>query len=161
VGAGEIGEKTAKAFQSRGASALTVSSRTLDRAADLAQGFGGAALSLENVPHQLFEYDVVVCSTAAPSAIITTADVVRAMKKRRAQPLFFIDLAMPRDVEAAVAKEDNVFVYNLDDLARIANENRAAREVAVLRARDILREKSEALWHQVAPGLDRDEPINH
>ena len=149
VGAGEIGEKTAKAFQSRGAASLTVASRTLERAMELAQTFGAAALPIEHVAAKLGEFDVVVASTAAPSAIITVADTAAAMKKRRAQPLFFIDLALPRDVEPGVAKLENVFVYNLDDLAKIAEENRAAREVEVARARLILKEKAEALWNQL------------
>ncbi|HEU5079575.1 MAG TPA: glutamyl-tRNA reductase [Opitutaceae bacterium] len=149
LGAGEIGEKTAKAFQSRGAAGLTVSSRTLERAMGLAREFGAAALPFEHVANRLSDYDVVVCSTSAPHAVITAGDVSAAMKKRRAQPLFFIDLALPRDVDPAVANLENVFIYNLDDLARIAEENRAARENEVRRAREILKEKSEALWKQI------------
>lgn len=153
LGAGDIGEKTAKAFQSRGAATLTVSSRTLERAMELARTFEGAALPFEVMPQHLPDYDVVVCSTSAPHAVVTEADVSAAMKKRRVQPLFFIDLALPRDVEAAVASLENVFVYNLDDLARIADENRAARELEVKRAREILTEKTEGLWKQLGYGL--------
>ncbi|PTY03166.1 glutamyl-tRNA reductase [Opitutaceae bacterium EW11] len=153
LGAGDIGEKTAKAFQSRGAATLTVSSRTLERAMELARTFNGAALPFEVMPQHLADYDVVVCSTSAPHAVVTTADTSVAMKKRRAQPLFFIDLALPRDVETEVAGIENVFVYNLDDLARIAEENRAAREAEVKKAREILSEKAEALWKQLGYGL--------
>lgn len=153
VGAGDIGEKTAKAFQSRGAASLTVSSRTLERAVELAQTYGALAIPFENVPHYLSEYDVVVCSTAAPAAVVTESDAQAAMKKRRAQPLFFIDLAMPRDVDPAVRSIDNVFVYNLDDLAKIAEENRAARELEVAQARQIVRDKVDALWSQLGSGL--------
>jgi len=101
------------------------------------------------VPHHLFEYDIVVCSTAAPSAVVRAQDASVAMKKRRAQPLFFIDLAMPRDVEPAVGALENVFVYNLDDLARIAEENRLAREAEVAKAKVLLRDRTAALWKQV------------
>jgi glutamyl-tRNA reductase len=153
VGAGDIGEKTAKAFQSRGAQSLTVASRTMERAMQLAQTLGAAALPFERVPQQLAEFDVVVCSTAAPHAVITAQDAAAAMKKRRTSPLFFIDLAMPRDVEPAVASLQNVFVYNLDDLAKIAEENRAAREAEVSKAMEILREKAEALWRQVGDSM--------
>lgn len=158
LGAGDIGEKTAKAFQSRGAASLTVSSRTIERAMELARTYDGSALPFENVPHHLSDYDIVVCSTAAPNAVITGADVSAALKKRRAQPLFFIDLALPRDVEPAVSHLQNVFVYNLDDLARIADENRSARETEVKRAREIVREKSEGLWKQVCDGLKFTPP---
>ncbi len=150
VGAGEISKKTAKAFQSRGAGALTVSSRTLERAMALARDLGATALPFEHVAAHLSDYDIVVCSTAAPGAVITRADADAAMRKRRSQPLFFIDLALPRDVEPSVAGIENVFIYNLDDLARIAEKNRAAREGEVARAREILREKSALLWTQIS-----------
>jgi glutamyl-tRNA reductase len=71
------------------------------------------------------------------------------MRKRPASPLFFIDLALPRDVEPTVATLDNVFLYNLDDLAKIAEENRAARAVELVKARAIVAEKADALWRQV------------
>ncbi len=150
LGAGDIGEKTARAFQSRGAGSLTVASRTMERAMEFAKTFDGAAIPFEFAPQHLADYDIVVCSTSAPQAIIARADVQAAMKKRRAQPLFFIDLALPRDVAPDVASLQNVFVYNLDDLARIAAENLAAREAEVSKARAIVREKADALWKQIA-----------
>lgn len=153
LGAGDIGEKTAKAFQSRGAAGLTVASRTMGRAMELAQSLGAVALPFDQVPQRLSDYDIVVCSTAAPHAVVTEMDTGAAMKRRRAQPLFFIDLALPRDVEPSVRNLENVFVYNLDDLAKIAEENRAAREVEVTRARQIVRSKVEALWPQLDGGL--------
>ncbi len=149
LGAGEIGEKTAKAFRSRGAVSLTVASRHIERAVELAQAFDARALPFEHVPHHLFEYDIVVCSTAAPAAVVKAQDTALAMKKRRAQPLFFIDLAIPRDVEPAVGELENVFVYNLDDLARIAEENRVARAAEVSKAKALLRDRSASLWKQV------------
>ncbi len=151
VGAGEIGEKTGKAFQSRGAGSLTIASRTLGRAMELATTFGATALPFEHVSGHLAQYDIVVCSTAAPHAVIRTDEVVAAMRKRPAQPLFFIDLAMPRDVEPDIAKLTNVFLYNLDDLAKIAEENRAARAAKVDHARSIISGKAEQLWRQVEP----------
>lgn len=150
LGAGEIGEKTAKAFQSRGAGSLTVSSRTLARAMELATAFGEAALPFEHVPAHLAQFDIVVCSTSAPHAVIHVADVVAAMQKRPAQPLFFIDLALPRDVEPAVAELTNVFLYNLDDLAKIAEENLAARTAKVAQARELIAAKTNQLWSQVS-----------
>ena len=151
VGAGDIGEKTAKAFQSRGAGSLTVASRTLGRAMELATTFGATALPFEHVAVHLGQYDIVVCSTAAPHAVIRHDDVVAGMRKRPALPLFFIDLALPRDVEPAVAEFANVFLYNLDDLAKITEENRAARAAKVDHARLIISGKAEQLWRQVEP----------
>ncbi|RRJ98268.1 glutamyl-tRNA reductase [Opitutaceae bacterium TAV4] len=153
LGAGEIGEKTARAFQSRGAASLTVSSRTLGHAMELATALDATAMPFEHFTHHLERFDIVVCATSAPDAVVTAPSVSAAMRARPAQPLFFIDLAMPRDVEAAVARQENVFVYNLDDLARIAEANRAAREAEVTRAHALATERAAALWRQVGPLL--------
>jgi glutamyl-tRNA reductase len=149
LGAGEVGEKTAKAFQSRGAAALTVSNRTAERAMELARALDATALPFEHFPHHLETFDIVVSATAAPSAIIRSDIVEAAMRKRRARPLFFIDLALPRDIAAEVADLENVFLYNLDDLAKIAAQNLAARESEVARARLMIAEKADALWRQL------------
>jgi glutamyl-tRNA reductase len=154
LGAGEIGEKTARAFQSRGAAALTVASRRFERAMELATALGASAMPWEQREARLAEFDIVVCATSAPDIVVTLPATKAAMHKRPAQPLFFIDLALPRDVDAAVSNIDNVFLYNLDDLARIAEENRAAREAEIAKCRAIVTEKSEALWRQVAPQIE-------
>jgi glutamyl-tRNA reductase len=150
LGAGDIGEKTAKAFQSRGSRAVTVASRTLSRAMELATEFGAVAMPFEQLAQRLPEFDIVVCSTAAPHAVVTHAAVSAALRHRPSQPLFFIDLALPRDVEPNVASLDNAFVYNLDDLARIAERNRAAREAEVAKARSIIQQRADAIWTSVA-----------
>ena len=87
--------------------------------------------------------------------MVSAAAVATAMKHRSAQPLFFIDLAMPRDVDPAVTALDNAYLYNLDDLAKIAEENRRAREAEGVQARAILAEKSATLWRAVADRLGR------
>jgi len=150
LGAGDIGEKTAKAFQSRGAASLTVASRNLERAMELATTFGASALPFDQREARLAEFDVVVGSTAAPETVISVGAAAAALKKRPARPLFFIDLALPRDIEAGVADLENVFLYNLDDLAKIAESHRVARLAEVERARAMLTEKSAALWQQVS-----------
>ncbi len=154
LGAGEIGEKTAKAFQSRGAAALTVASRRFERAMDLATALGASAMPFEQRDARLGEFDIVVCATSAPEIIVSHATVRAAMHRRPARPLFFIDQALPRDVEPTVADIDNVFLYNLDDLARIAEENRVAREAELAKCRAIVTEKADALWRQVAPQVE-------
>jgi glutamyl-tRNA reductase len=156
LGAGEIGEKTAKAFQSRGASGLTVASRTLGRAMELADTLGALAMPFWLAPVKLGDFDIVVGSTAASEAVVTRAAAAAAIRRRPGRPLFFIDLALPRDIEPAVAELENVFLYNLDDLAKIADANRAAREVEVARARVVVAEKAEQLWRQIGPRLAAD-----
>ena len=149
LGTGEIGEGTARAFRSRGAAELAVAGRTPERAAEVA-----AALSAETVPFgdrdsSLAHYDIVVCSTAAPSAVLSAAAIAAAMRRRPARPLLVIDLALPRDVEASAADLQNVFLYNLDDLARIAERNRMAREAEIARCRAILAHRADGLWGHV------------
>lgn len=157
LGAGEIGEKTAKAFQSRGAARLTVASRTAERAMGLAAELGASALPWELVPTRLEDHDIIVGSTAASGAVVTAAHTATAMCARPAQPLFLIDLAMPRDFEPAAAELENVFLYNLDDLAKIAEENLRAREAEVERAKIITAEKADLLWRQIEPRLASGE----
>lgn len=151
LGAGDIGEKTAKAFQSRGAAALTVASRRFERAMELATTLGASAMPFEQREARLAEFDVVVCATSAPDLVVSLAATKAAMHRRSARPLFFIDQALPRDVDPAVAEIENVFLYNLDDLAKIAEENRAARAAEIVKCRAIVVEKAEALWRHVAP----------
>lgn len=158
LGAGDVGEKTARAFRSRGTSLLTVASRTLPRAMELASELDAVALPYEHVERHLGEFDIIVSATAAPHPVLTEAAIAAAMRQRPAQPLFLIDLALPRDIEPAAAARENVFLYNLDDLARIADENRAARESEVGKARAIVRDKTTALWRQVAAQLGAAAP---
>ncbi|MEO6873544.1 MAG: glutamyl-tRNA reductase [Opitutaceae bacterium] len=153
LGAGEIGEKTARAFQSRGAGSLTVSSRRLVGAMELANELGAFALPFWLMPVKLAEFDIVVCATSAPDIVVSLAAAQAAMRQRPARPLFFIDLALPRDVDAAAAKLQNVFLYNLDDLAKIADENRSAREAEIGKCRELLATRTTALWAQIEPRL--------
>ncbi len=154
LGAGEIGEKTARAFKSRGAGRMTVASRRLEHAQELAGGLSAEAVPFERVGDVLSESDIAVCSTAAPEPVITRAMAVSAIRRRSARPLFLVDLAMPRNIAPEIAGLDNVFLYNLDDLARIAGENLALREAELHRVRMLLAEKAAALWRQVEPRLD-------
>jgi glutamyl-tRNA reductase len=116
---------------------------------ELATALSASAMPFEQTNTRLSEFDVVVCATSAPEAVVSLADAASAIRKRPARPLFFIDLALPRDVEPTVAQLDNVFLYNLDDLATIAEENRAARVTELVKARAIVAEKADLLWKQV------------
>jgi glutamyl-tRNA reductase len=158
LGAGEIGEKTAKAFQSRGAGSLTVASRRLERAMELATSLKASALPFEQREDRLWEFDVIVGSTSAPGTVVSRDAVKAAMHRRPARPLFLIDLALPRDVDPQVAELQNVFLYNLDDLAKIAEENRVAREAETTKCRTLLAERAEALWRHISPRLDPIAP---
>jgi glutamyl-tRNA reductase len=154
VGAGEIGLKTVQAFQSRGTTSITVASRTLARAEEAAALAGGWALSLAELPEAVAGADIVASSTSSPGFILTREMVAAGIKRRPARPLFLIDLALPRDVDPATAQLPNVFLYNLDDLAEIAEENLAQREAEVAKCHAILAERTAALWPQVAHSLN-------
>ena len=106
---------------------MTVASRRAERAEQLADELGAEALAFEDRETRLADFDIVVSTIAAPAAVWSSSATAEAMRRRPARPLFFIDLAVPRNVESAVADIDNVFLYNLDDLARVAEENRVAR----------------------------------
>ncbi len=157
VGAGDIGLKTAQAFQSRGAASITVASRTLSNAEATAAQTGGWAASLAELPELLPAADIVAISTSAPGFVLTAELVAAAMKRRAARPLFLIDLALPRDIDPAAAALANVFLYNLDDLAAIAEENLAQREAEAAKGRAIVAERTAALWPQVAHSLNRPD----
>jgi glutamyl-tRNA reductase len=155
VGAGDIGLKTVQAFQSRGATSITVASRTLARAEEAAALAGGWAMSMADLPEAVAASDIIASSTSSPDFILTRDLVAAGMKRRPARPLFLMDLALPRDVDPAAAQLSNVFVYNLDDLAKIAEGNIAQREAEVAKCRAILAERTAALWPQVARSLSQ------
>ncbi|HLP06555.1 MAG TPA: glutamyl-tRNA reductase [Opitutaceae bacterium] len=150
VGAGDIAEKTAKALRSRDAGALTFTNRTAVKAEELAREFSGAALPFAELGAGLPRFDIVVSSTAAPDPIITLPMVYAAMHARASRPLFLIDLALPRDIEPGAAELPNVFLYNLDDLARLAAENVEHRRAELARARGILDQRAAATWGKLA-----------
>ena len=156
LGAGEMAEKSGKAFLSRGAKYVTVSSRRAEHAAELANQLSAAVVPFEDREARLGEWDIVVCSTSAPTTVISTAAVSAAMKGRPARPILFVDLAMPRDVEASVMKTTNAFLYNLDDLAHIAEKNRLARAVEAERGRLVLEPRIQSLWCQIETQLLAD-----
>ncbi|QYY35554.1 glutamyl-tRNA reductase [Ruficoccus sp. ZRK36] len=146
VGTGEVAEKTVQALVSRGASRVTVAGRNLIKARELADAFQGPCMSISDVPRVLAFHDIVICSTASTEPLLRKDEVAPALRQRPTRPLFAIDLALPRDIEGSVGKLSNVYLYNLDDLAAIANENLKARQAEVEKARHALLERAAHLW---------------
>jgi glutamyl-tRNA reductase len=128
LGSGETSERTAWSFRSRGASQLFVSNRSFARAAALAETIGGRAIRFDDWEEEFRDLDILVSSTAAPHAIVTRAKLEPVLRVRRDQPLFIIDLAMPRDVDPSVHELDGVYVYDLDSLQAIAGRTLEARK---------------------------------
>lgn len=147
IGAGEVGEKTAQALHGRGARQFIIAGRNLLNARKLAQKLGGAVTDLQALDSLLPYSDILLFSTAAEEPLLRAEQVRRVMRQRPARPLFIIDLAMPRDVEADAGKVNNTYLYNLDDLARLANENMSVRLREVEQARENLARRAEHLWH--------------
>jgi glutamyl-tRNA reductase len=149
LGTGEIGEGTAKAFKSRGAADLAVAGRRPEKAAEVATGLGAGTVHFDERDSRLADFDIVVCSTAAPEAVLSRTAIAAAMKRRPARPLLVIDLALPRDVESSAADLQNVFLYNLDDLAKIAEANRTARQDEIVRCKAMLAQRADGLWNHL------------
>ena len=149
LGSGEVGEKTAQALKSRGVADIAVSSRTFENAHRLAHELNGSAIDFDDFIGQLHNFDIVIGSTAAPGSLLSKDVIRNVMRARPDRPLFLIDLALPRDIDPAVEDVENVYLYNLDDLSTIANENLAARKSEIEKAREILKGHAWNLWLQL------------
>ncbi|MCU0594811.1 MAG: glutamyl-tRNA reductase [Desulfobacterota bacterium] len=141
IGAGEMAELAARHLLTQGVSAMAVANRTFQKAVEVAQTFRGTPVSFEEIGAQLLEADIVISSTAAPGYVITHDQVKGSMKKRKNRPLFFIDIAVPRDVEPAVNELENVYVYDIDDLKGIIQVNLTQRQEEAVKAERIVEEE--------------------
>ncbi len=138
LGAGEMGRQTAILAGHRGTGRITVSSRTLETARELAERVGGDVQPWEKREEAFARVDLIITSTGSPEPIVGRDQMVRAMQGRRNRPLFIIDIAMPRDVDPAVDSIYNLYRYDLDDLTGVAHENKARRQGAVPEVRKMI-----------------------
>jgi len=111
-----------------------VANRTLERGLRLAQRFAGEAVSLDELEAQLLSADVVLGSTGSESHLITKEQMRAVMRRRKQRPLFMIDIAVPRDLDPRINDLDNVYLYNIDDLKMVVEENRERRQEAAIQA---------------------------
>ncbi|MFL5953019.1 MAG: glutamyl-tRNA reductase [Gaiellaceae bacterium] len=139
LGAGRIGELAASNLASRGATIAFVANRTVDTARELAHRFGGSAIPLADAASHLGDIDVVVSSTGSPDLVLRADQV----PQRRRRPLFFIDIAVPRDVEPAVGELDGCFLYDIDDLEAVVAETLSGRRAEAERAEQLVAEEAE------------------
>lgn len=146
VGSGDVAEKTAQSLASRGARDITVTGRSFDRAESLARTFNGAVLPFETFRTNLHFYDIIICSTASPEPLLSQDLVSEISHKRKFAPILLVDVAVPRDVEAYVESLQQVFLYNMDDLAAIANENLRLREQEVEHCLAELKRRAWRTW---------------
>ena len=138
VGAGEMGELTAQYLMDAGIGALLIANRTRSRADEIATRFGAEAIEFTDLQARLAEVDVVIASTASTDLIITEEMVRGVMKVRMGRPLIFIDIAVPRDIEADVRRLDNVFVFDIDNLEQVVAVHREQREHEISMVQSII-----------------------
>jgi glutamyl-tRNA reductase len=151
IGAGDTGEKTARALLSRGAHSIIVSNRSHDRAVALAVELGGSAVHFEEWAGEFDKIDIVISSTAAPHYVLDRAKLGPLMKQRKNRSLLLIDIAVPRDIEPEVNFLENVYLYNIDDLQAIADGYLKQRQEEIARCESIIREKARALLGAARP----------
>jgi glutamyl-tRNA reductase len=130
VGAGEMIELCGRHLHDKGLSSLIIANRSLDRATELAKQFGAHAVSLADLPDVLYKADILISSTGSPDPILHADTVKAALKQRRNQPMFMVDIAVPRDIHADVSKLSNVYLYTIDDLRKVVDENLSRRNDA-------------------------------
>ncbi len=142
VGAGEMAELAARHLSSLGVKHIFVSNRTFERAVDLADKFGGSAIRFEKILEFLPEVDIVIVSTGSSQPILKKEDIKKVVKNRR-EPIFIIDISVPRNVEDSVNELDGVYLYNIDDLKSIVNSNIEERKIEAQRAQLIIEDEVE------------------
>ncbi|HMD72488.1 MAG TPA: glutamyl-tRNA reductase [Steroidobacteraceae bacterium] len=158
VGAGEMTALTARHLASQGVKRMVIANRSLGRAQTLAAELNAYAVGLNDLESELEAADVVICCTASPVPIITKAMAAAAVRARRHRPIFMVDLAVPRDIEPQVGELEDVYLYSIDDLQGVVDENRQQRELAADGARLVIDEEvarflAETRAHDAGPAI--------
>jgi glutamyl-tRNA reductase len=148
LGAGKTGELAAASLVARGARIELVANRSPAKAREIAARYGGSPVALADAASRLADADVVVSSTSARSFVLARADVEPTLRGRKGRPLFFIDIAVPRDVDPAVHELDGCYVYDIDDLETVVTDSTPGRAGEVARAEAIVAAEAErfAVW---------------
>ncbi|MDO6619145.1 MULTISPECIES: glutamyl-tRNA reductase [unclassified Shewanella] len=142
IGAGETIELVAKHLKDNEVAGIVVANRTVERAQAMCEEFDATAITLQQIPDYLPKADIVISSTASPLPILGKGMVEKALKQRRHQPMLLVDIAVPRDIEAEVGELDDAFLYTVDDLHSIIEQNMASRKEAAEQAEVIADEQS-------------------
>jgi glutamyl-tRNA reductase len=158
VGAGDMNALTARHFMSAGVKHMVIANRTLGRAQTLAAELKAHAVGLEELDKELAQADIVITCTASPVPLITKSATQAAIRSRRRRPIFMVDLAVPRDIDPAVADLEDVYLFSIDDLQQLVDENRQQREVAAGGARVLIDEEvarflTESRAHDAGPTI--------
>ncbi|UVE16990.1 glutamyl-tRNA reductase [Pseudomonas sp. LS44] len=138
IGAGETISLVARHLHDQGVKRIVVANRTLERASSLAEQFGAHAVLLSDIPQELVHSDIVISSTASQLPILGKGAVESALKQRKHKPIFMVDIAVPRDIEAQVGELDDVYLYTVDDLHEVIAENLKSRQGAAQAAEELI-----------------------
>lgn len=158
VGTGEMGRQVATAMVGAGLSELIVTNRTFAAAVEVAEAFGGTPIPFDRMVEYLQRVDVVITATGAYRPILSAEDVRGALRARRQRPLFFVDLAVPRNVDPDVHALDNAYLFNVDDLTQVVERNREKREEAGQAAEAIISSEADRFAERLS-ALEVDEAI--
>ena len=150
IGAGKMGELAARHLRQAGVRELLVANRTLERAQRLARELGGHPRDLDELPRLLVEADIVITSTGARGFLVDRKMMKKALRARKYRPIFFIDIAVPRNVDPKLNGLENVYVYDVDDLTGIADENLAARRREAEVAEELVAEEARRFLRDLA-----------
>ncbi|MEP6548520.1 MAG: glutamyl-tRNA reductase [Gammaproteobacteria bacterium] len=141
VGAGDMNALVARHFMSAGVKRMVIANRSMGRAQALADELKAHAVGLEGLDEELAQADIVIACTASPEPLITKSAAEAAIRARRRRPIFMVDLAVPRDIHPGVAELEDVYLFSIDDLQQLIDENRQQREVAAGGARLLIDEE--------------------
>jgi glutamyl-tRNA reductase len=144
LGVGKMGEQTTLGLMARGATDVVVANRSLERAERVAARFGARATGFDALEEELAAADVVVASTSARGFVVSAEQVARALRSRPGRPIFFVDIAVPRDIDPEVDRLDRCYLYDVDDLERVVDSGSAGRAAHSARAEAIVLEEAEA-----------------
>ncbi|HWR73831.1 MAG TPA: glutamyl-tRNA reductase [Nitrospirota bacterium] len=143
LGAGEMAELAARHLLNNGVKTIMVANRTFERAVDLANEFKGSAVRFEDFPAEMVMADILICSTGAPHYVVNNEMVTKAMKLRRHNPIFLIDISVPRNIDPSVDRIDSVYLYNVDDLQGVVDTNVQGRQQEAEKAEEIVTQEVE------------------
>jgi glutamyl-tRNA reductase len=158
IGAGEMIALTARHFAAAGVKRIVIANRTLARAQALAAEIKGYAVDLSLLDKELAEADIVISCTSSPEPMVTKAAAETAVRARRRRPIFMVDLAVPRDIDPSITELEDIYLFSIDDLQQLIDENRQQREVAagdakVLISEEVARFLSEARAKEAGPAI--------
>lgn len=149
IGAGETIELVARHLKQAGVKSITIANRTLSRALALADEVNGKAIEFSDIPQALPNADILISSTASQLPILGKGSVESALKKRRHRPMFMVDIAVPRDIETEVGELEDVYLYTVDDLTEVIEENQRSRMDAAAEAEELIEAGAEAFMRQL------------